>query len=275
MNQLKSLVQQKKVLIAAHRGLAGADIPCNTIPAFEIALQNGADILEMDLCESLDGEIFIFHTGKEPFQLDRHIDLTRMTSQEIRSMKLVNEDFAQTEQGVNLFDDVLEHFKGRCILNLDRCFGFLDTVIEKVQRHDMKDQILLKNAPDIDSLKKVEEIASDYMFMPIFKENDNKTELIEKMNINYVGAELVFSTEESQVAQDDYIRKMQRSGKILWANSLVYDYKVPLTAGHNDNISLIQSPDMGWGWLIDKGFEIIQTDWIKQCEIYIKGRKGL
>ena len=95
------------------------------------------------------------------------------------------------------------------------------------------------------------------------------------MNINYVGAELVFSTEESQVAQDDYIRKMQRSGKILWANSLVYDYKVPLTAGHNDNISLIQSPDMGWGWLIDKGFEIIQTDWIKQCEIYIKGRKGL
>lgn len=272
MNELKSLLQKEKVLIAAHRGQPGADIPGNTIPAFEIALRSGADILEMDLFRTIDGEIFIFHTGKEPFQLDRHIDLTSMTSQEVRELKFVNVDFSQTEQGLNTFDEILEHFKGKCILNLDRCFGFLDSVIETVERHGMKEQVLLKNAPDDISLKKVETLAPDYMFMPIYKEVDNKTEIIEKMNINYVGAEVVFATEEAQIAQDDYIRKMHMNGKILWSNSIVYDYKVPLAAGHNDNISLTQNPDLGWGWLLDKGFDIIQTDWTPQCGNYIRDR---
>ena len=97
MDDLKQLIQKKKVVVAAHRGMSGADIPCNTIPAFDIALKSGADILEMDLFQTFDGEIFIFHTGKEPFQLDRHIDLTRMTSTEVRKLKLVNVDFRQTE----------------------------------------------------------------------------------------------------------------------------------------------------------------------------------
>ena len=77
MNNTLHLYNRDRVQVAAHRGVAGVNIPCNTIPAFDIALHGGAAILEMDLFKSLDGEIFIFHTGKEPFQLDRHIDLTR------------------------------------------------------------------------------------------------------------------------------------------------------------------------------------------------------
>ncbi len=272
MNPLKSLIEERKILIAAHRGVSGADIPCNTIPAFELALKSGADILEMDLFQSTDGEIFIFHTGKEPYQLDRHIDLTRMSSQEIRAMRLVNVDFNATAFGLNTFDEILEQFKGRCILNLDRCFGFLEDVIKKVEAHQMKEQILLKNAPDDTSLKLVETFAPDYMFMPIFMEEDTKTERMNKMNIHYVGAELVFATESASIAQDAYIQKMHQAGKILWGNSLEYNHKIPLAAGHSDNVSLIENPDKGWGWLIDKGFDIIQTDWTPQCNAYVKER---
>ena len=145
MNNTLHLYNHDRVQVAAHRGVAGVNIPCNTIPAFDIALRGGAAILEMDLFKSLDGEIFIFHTGKEPFQLDRHIDLTRMTSEEIRKLRLVNVDFNETEHGLNTFDEVLEHMKNRCILNLDRCGAFIPDVIKQVERHGMKEQILLKN----------------------------------------------------------------------------------------------------------------------------------
>lgn len=272
MISLKEQIQEKKILIAAHRGVSGADIPCNTIPAFEIALKSGADILEMDLFKTTDGEIFIFHTGKEPTQLNKQIDLTKLSSREVRELKLVNVDFNPTMFGLNTFDEVLEQFKGRCILNLDRCFGFLEDVIKKVEAHDMKEQILLKNAPDDDSLKVVETFAPDYMFMPIFKEIDDKSEMIEKMNINYIGAELVFASENSPVAQDVYMEKMHRAGRILWGNALEYNHKIPLAAGHCDNLSLITDPDKGWGWLMDKGFDIIQTDWTVQCGNYVRGR---
>lgn len=274
MENLKSLISQKKPLIAAHRGMAGANIPCNTISAFELALRSGADILEMDLFQTLDGEIFIFHTGLEHVFLDRHVNLLKMTAQEIRQLKLVNGDCRATQLGLNTFDEVLEQFKGRCILNLDRCFPWLDHVISIVERHDMKDQILLKNAPDDVELKKVAELAPGYMFMPIFMERDTKTAMIEGMNINYIGAELVFSTEDAQIAQDSYIQSMHDAGRIVWGNGLVYDYKVPLAAGHNDDVSIMGSPEKGWGWLADKGFDIIQTDWTCQCVSYIRAHKN-
>jgi glycerophosphoryl diester phosphodiesterase len=46
--------------IIAHRG-ASADAPENTIPAFELALQQGAHMLEFDIRPTADGQIVVFH----------------------------------------------------------------------------------------------------------------------------------------------------------------------------------------------------------------------
>lgn len=272
MNNTLHLYDQNNVQIAAHRGTSGVNIPCNTIPAFDIALRGGASILEMDLFKSIDGEIFIFHTGKEKCQLNKDIDITKMNSKEISKLRLVNADFNETEWRINTFDDVLEHFKGRCILNLDRIGSIIPEIVKTVERHNMREQILLKYAPDPSVLKIIEEIASEYMFMPIYKEEDHASEMINNMNINYIGAELVFSTEQSPVAKLEYIEKMKLQGKALWGNAVLYNYEVPLSAGHTDDISMIENPDKGWGWLASHGFDIIQTDWTYQCCKYLKDK---
>lgn len=272
MKNTLHLYNNDNVQIVAHRGAAGSNIPCNTIPAFDIALKGGASILEMDLFKSTDGKIFIFHTGKEPYQLNKNIDLTKMDSEEIKKLRLINVDFYPTQWGINSFDDVLEHFKGRCILNLDRIGDCIPDVIKAVERHNMKDQVLLKHAPIPSVLKIIEDVAPDYMFMPIYMEEDNASEIIEKMNINYIGAELVFKTEESPVIQPEYIESMKKRGKTLWGNAVLYNYKIPLSAGHTDDVSMIDDPDKGWGWLVDHGFDIIQTDWTYQCCKYLKDR---
>ena len=272
MKNTLHLYNNDNVQVVAHRGAAGSNIPCNTIPAFDIALKGGASILEMDLFKSTDGKIFIFHTGKEPYQLNKNIDLTKLDSEEIKKLRLINVDFYPTQWGINSFDDVLEHFKGRCILNLDRIGECIPDVIKAVERHNMKDQVLLKHAPIPSVLKIIEDVAPDYMFMPIYMEEDNASEIIEKMNINYIGAELVFKTEESPVIQPEYIESMKKRGKTLWGNAVLYNYKIPLSAGHTDDVSMIDDPDKGWGWLVDHGFDIIQTDWTYQCCKYLKDR---
>ena len=272
MKNTLHLYNNDNVQVVAHRGAAGSNIPCNTIPAFDIALKGGASILEMDLFKSIDGKIFIFHTGKEPYQLNKNIDLTKLDSEEIKKLRLINVDFNPTQWGINSFDDVLEHFKGRCILNLDRIGDCIHDVIKAVERHNMKEQVLLKHAPIPSVLKIIEDVASDYMFMPIYMEEDNASEIIEKMNINYIGAELVFKTEESPVIQPEYIESMKKRGKTLWGNAVLYNYKIPLSAGHTDDVSMIDDPDKGWGWLVDHGFDIIQTDWTYQCCKYLKDR---
>ncbi len=274
MKSTAELRKEKGILVAAHRGTSGANIPPNTIAAFDIALKEGADILEMDLCRSADGEIFVFHTGMEPSQLDRHINIETYTAEEIKKLRLCNVDLKETFLPVNTFDEVLEHLKNRCIMNLDRSILILDHVMKAVERHNMTDQVLLKSDPSDRSLKMVENFAPTVDYMPIFMEEDTASEKIERMNINYMGAELVFRSESSPVAQDSYIEAMHKKGRILWGNSLVYSSRVPLSAGHNDDISLTEDPEKGWGWLTDKGFDIIQTDWTYHCADFLINRKN-
>ena len=58
-NFLQQARQQRGVLIAAHRGVSGGNIPFNTIKAFEAALCQGADILETDITSRKDGKLFV------------------------------------------------------------------------------------------------------------------------------------------------------------------------------------------------------------------------
>ena len=270
MESIIELRKEKGVLVAAHRGSNAGNIPPNSIAAFDIALKDGADVLEMDLFQSVDGEIFIFHTGMEPSHLDRHIHIEQYTAEEIRQMRLCNSDLIQTFLPVNSFDDVLEHLKGKCKLNLDRSIKILEPVMEVVKKHGMEDQILMKSDPSDDSLKRIEAYAPTIDYMPIFMEEDHASEKIEQMNINYIGAELVFKTEASPIAQESYLEMQKKKGRILWSNAILYSSRVPLAGGHTDDISLVDDPDKGWGWLADKGFDIIQTDWAKHCVDYLK-----
>ena len=64
-NQIREKAK-KHILIAAHRGTAGGNLPCNTLAAYEAALRQGADIVELDVSRSADGELFVFHPGMEP-----------------------------------------------------------------------------------------------------------------------------------------------------------------------------------------------------------------
>lgn len=270
MKSITELRKDKGILVAAHRGTSAGNIPPNSIAAFDIALKEGADILEMDLFKSVDGEIFVFHTGMEPSHLDRHIKIETYTAEEIRQMRLCNCDLNQTFLPVNSFDDVLEHLKGKCKMNLDRSINIIDSVMEVVRKHGMEDQILMKSDPSDRSLKLIETYAPDIDYMPIFMEEDHASEKIEQMNIHYVGAELVFKTEQSPIAQDSYLEMQKKKGRILWGNAILYSSRVPLAGGHSDDVSLLEDPDQGWGWLAGKGFDIIQTDWAMHCVNYLK-----
>ena len=271
MNRLNELIAEHGVLVAAHRGSAGANIPCNTIPAFDIAMKYGARILEMDIFKSTDGKLFVFHTGKEKNQLAQNIDLTSMSSAEIEALRLLNAEWHATSQPVNAFDDVLDHLKGRdVLLNLDRFAEIIEDVIACVERHGMREQILLKTPHKPEALAAIEHYAPEYMYMPICWEEDSCIEAIEQMHINLVGAELVFLSEQAPVIQPEALQRLRDKGLVLWGNALLYSDAVPLSAGHSDDVSLLDDPAKGWGWLAEKGFGIIQTDWTLHCCQYLR-----
>ena len=83
---------------------------------------------------------------------------------------------------------------------------------------------------------------------------------------------MLFASDGERLASREYVEWAHGLGLRLWVNSILYDYRVELAGGHSDDASLTGSPDIGWGWLIDRGFDIIQTDWPGMLRDYIVAR---
>ena len=102
---------------------------------------------------------------------------------------------------------------------------------------------------------------------------DEVTDDLLANGVNVIGAEILFSTEQDEVISEEYIQKMHDKGLLIWANSIVYNEKAVISAYHTDDISLTDSPEKGWGWLIDKKVDFIQTDWLLAVRQYLNARE--
>lgn len=260
---------RERVILCAHRGIWGGNIPCNNIVAYDFALREGADMVEIDVTKSADGELFIFHPGMEKRQFNKDINIRQMNAADIRELKLCNFDGAPTQIGLNTLDEVLEHLKGRCYINIDKFGDNPAAIIEVVKRHDMKEQIILKCAPKKEQLDIVEAYAPDIQFLPVISQVGDTHEMLLSRNINYIGTELLFTTEQDETASEAYREKLRKDGKLCWVNTIVYNYKAVLSAGHSDDAAIAGDPEFGWGWCADR-FDILQTDWIGQCDRFLR-----
>ncbi|MBQ2954899.1 MAG: glycerophosphodiester phosphodiesterase family protein [Clostridia bacterium] len=265
---------RSRTLIVAHRGTSGGNIPGNTPAAFDAALNDGADMIELDVERSLDGTLYCFHGGEEWSMLQIRDRLRNLTDDHIRHLRYYNADLAKTEHPVYKLDEIFEHLKGRCYINVDKFVLNMGPIAECIRRHSIQDQCLVKFDVTQPLLDELEQTAPDLPFMAVLTEQDDFTEWLIRSRINYVGAEACFHTEQAQLCQPEYIESMHRKGLILWANGIVYSYKNQLAAGHNDDISVVGRADEGWGWLLDRGFDLIQTDWPLQLRTYMN-RRGL
>ena len=264
----------ERIIVAAHRGEAGGNIPCNTITAYEIAVLHGADMIEVDVSRSADGTLWILHPGMEQRQLnysgtENERSIWQLTDDQVRKLRYINYDRDFTQFGLCTFDEVLDRFKGRCYINVDKFWENPKEIADAIRRHGMTEQIVVKSGPKPELFDLMEEYAPEICYLPILKEPGGVHEDLLSRNINYVGVETVFTDETSGVGAVEYIEKIHASGKLVWVNAIIYNYKAQLAAGHSDDTSFTVGPDYGWGWLADRGYDIIQTDWTQSMVIYL------
>ena len=165
---------------------------------------------------------------------------------------------------------MLESFKGRCYINVDKFWGHPKEIYETIKRHNMTEQIIVKSRPSESVFTVLKELAPELPFLAVVNETHPLHEQLMKSGINYIGAEVLFESDDSEVASHEFIERMHREGKLLWVNSIIYDYKKQLTAGHSDDTALCQDMDKGWGWLAKRGFDFIQTDWTGMLIEYLE-----
>lgn len=258
-----------KVLVAAHRGVAGGNVPCNSLPGFRAALRQRADIIELDVTRSLDGTLYVFHPCMEYRFTGSQKLISQMYDHEVRGLRLLNMDGTATEEPVPTLWDALTLLKGKCRVNLDKFWENIPAISAMVRELGMQDQVIAKCHPNQENLSQIRQYAGDIPYMPVlFRDEGAHDALLRDRGVRYIGAEVIFDHEGSEFCREEYIDTVHWDGCVLWVNPILYDCRAQLTAGHTDDRAVAGDEDGGWGWLIDKGYDILQTDWPLALRLY-------
>lgn len=261
---------QKRIIITAHRGVSGGNIPCNTIAAYDAALTHGADMIEIDASMSADGTLFSFHPGMEPYHLGANVKIPELHDNEIRELRYVNYDRVPTEWGLCTLDEIFSRYKNRCFINVDKFWDHPEAISDLIRKYEMEDQIVVKTTPSDKLFDIIESYAPEIAYLPIIKKDEGLHEMLKGRNINYIGAEVLFDSDDHELCSDEYIAKMHADKKLVWVNSLIYNYKAQLSARHSDDTAIAFDEERAWGWLADKKFDIIQTDWTLALRFFLE-----
>lgn len=162
--------------------------------------------------------------------------------------------------------------KDKCYINVDKFWTDIPGITELIYKCKVEKQVVVKAKINEKNIALIKQYAKELMFLPIVRGEDTVTDWLTAQGINCIGAEVLFESDEEAVASTDYIEAMHKKGKIVFVNSIVYDYKDILAGVHNDDTAISSSPDLGWGWLIDRGYDIIQTDWCPLLKQYRDSR---
>jgi len=138
-------------IIFAHRG-DHAHAPENTLPAFQQALQKGADGVELDVKLTLDGHVIVIHDPTVDRTTDGKGRVASLTFEAIRKLdagKWFNEKFAGTK--VPLLEEVFEVVGKDKMINIELKNlatprdGLMIKVCELIKRHNNQSQILFSS----------------------------------------------------------------------------------------------------------------------------------
>lgn len=261
---------RERPLMAAHCGSFGGFVPSNSLAAFDAALYQGAEIIELDVTRSKEGTLYVIHPGKEMSCLGISTRLGDMTDDEISKVprRTTTEDVTDTY--LCTLDEALEHLKNRCYINIDKFPTCPQEIIATVRRHSMQAQVLVKTEAEEKWFRFMEENAPEFPYMIFAREDDVVSEALTRRKLTYLGTEVLFANESSPLASSAYIEKMHALGLLVWVNALQYSTTTILAAGHDDTVSITGKPEEGWGWLVERGYDVIQTDFLSAMHHYLK-----
>lgn len=136
------------VIVIAHRGAAGS-APENTLASVALAVEQGADIVEIDVQETADGEVVVVHDS----------DLMRVGGAAVKIWEATYDELVQVDVGswygpefsgqrVPTLEQVLEICKGRSRVDIElKYYGhnerLEERVAEIVERMGMEDEVVL------------------------------------------------------------------------------------------------------------------------------------
>jgi len=256
----------------AHRGLWNP-APENSLPSIQHCIDRKVYLIELDMRLTKDGHIILMHDATVDRTTNGTGEIDQLTLKEIKKLSLKELNGGpnakiSTEKVPTLLE-VLPVIKGKAMINADKAWDLRHELYELVEKHDLLDHFMLKSDKPVEQLKDFFESKPQNMCY-MHKLNDQNLHQLDLLlnEISPIAIELIFYTEEDEVISEAVVSKLKNQTN-LWGNALDFAEN----ARRSDALSLLD-PDKGWGWFIDRGFSLIQTNYPLQFMDYAEKKSN-
>ena len=236
-----------KIYVVAHRGAHFEHkIPENSLPAYQKAIDMGADFVEIDVRMTKDGHFVSMHNGNVNKYVVEDIDkdIKDMTLAEVKKLDIgsrIGPEWKGTQ--VPTFEEILDLCKGKIGIYLDLKQAPVKPLIEILREKGMVHDVIWY--ADDDELEEIKRIEPECIIMPDPGPEKNLPELIDRFHPDVIAAVWKYMSAS-------FIKTCHEAGAIV-----ITDDKGPKT----------------WQPMLDWGVDGIQTDRPEQLLKYLKEGK--
>ena len=262
---------KQSVLVVSHRG-DWRNAPENSLQAFQNCIDMGVDMVELDLKKAKDGELILMHDNT----LNRTTNGTGKpedyTLAELKELRLKNGAGCLTRHKIPTLRETMLLCKGKILVNVDKGYEYFEDVQKILEETGTANQCVVKEKIPYQTIKEQHgDILDKVIFMT--KADLCKPET-ESIIDSYLQNEkpLAFEVRFSQVNDKvfELIKKLNDNGIKVFVNALW----PAQNAEHDDDRAVeLKQPDESWGWLIQQGFKLIQTDRPALLLDYLRAKK--
>ena len=259
----------KYVLVVAHRG-DWRNAPENSLQAYRNCIDMGVDMIEIDIHKTQDNQFIVMHDATVDRTTNGKGKIADMTLADIKKLYLKSGHGVKTRHRVPTLEEVLLLAKDKILVNIDKGDNYFDEIYDLLLKTGTEKQVVIKTYDNLATIqsKSKNDIIHKSIFMPIInldKQEDAEVVVDNYLHVNPPAFEVTFKTETPKLFR--VLNKIRQSGSKLWINSLWSS----LNAGHDDDLAVEEKcPDEAWGWILQQGATVIQTDRPMQLIQYLK-----
>ena len=262
-NLFTDRLNEKTFLILSHRGFWGGNVIENTRVACQLAYRAGADIAEVDVCRSSDGEYYLFHDGNEAKLLNKRANFSELDAATIDSINLLNSLGNSSGYKVEKLADFLSWLPVGKLVNIDRSWDYWedDAFYHILSASQKSDQVLLKSPVKKAYLSQLNARYHGISYMPIITSQEEYDRVLNYPLIQMIGVEIVVSHQPSDLLNQNWLNVLAEKGLMIVANAEKLGESYALFNGLDDDVALANGFSTGWGQILASGANTIQTDW--------------
>ena len=244
------------VMVSAHRG-DWRNAPENSLQAIQNCIDMGVDIVEVDLRTTKDGQLILMHDKTLGRTTTGSGSVADSTLAELSELRLLNGYGIATHHRIPTLEEAMSVAKGKILVYLDKSYECIDEAYEILENTGTVDHAIFYGS------EPVEQVCTDYgelydkiHYMPKINGSPSHTsDYIEDFvsAMKPKGFLVHFDKEESSAVS--LIPAIKKHNIRVWASPLWSE----ICAGHTDDVA-VHDPDAAWGWLIERGANILCTD---------------